>query len=91
MIVKKIRIVIQKDIRLDKMLDNFNRALRGWITEISRIQTRQGWRTDIYRTLDDIDNSSETTDFHQFNIIDDIDAEECRRRYRFTPDTINRL
>ena len=46
------------------MLDNFNRALSGWINEISRIRdkTRQRWRTDIYRTLDDLDISSETTD-----------------------------
>ena len=32
-----IQIVIQKDIQLDKMLDNFNRALRGRLNEISRI------------------------------------------------------
>jgi len=38
-IKKDIQIVIQKDIQLDKMLDNFNRALRGRLNEISRILT----------------------------------------------------
>jgi len=39
-IKKDIQIVVQKDIQLDKMLDNFNRALRGRLNEISRILTR---------------------------------------------------
>ena len=39
-IKKDIQIVIRKDIQLDKMLDNFNRALRGRLNEISRILTR---------------------------------------------------
>jgi len=29
--------------------------------------------------------------FRNDKLIDDIDAEECRRRYRFTPDNIDRL
>jgi len=29
--------------------------------------------------------------FRNDRLIDDIDAEECRRRYRFTPDNIDRL
>ena len=40
-IKKDIQIVIQKDIQLDKMLDNFNRTLRGRLNEISRIESIQ--------------------------------------------------
>jgi len=40
-IKKDTQIVIQKDIQLDKMLDNFNRALRGRLNEISRIESIQ--------------------------------------------------
>jgi len=45
---KDIQIVIQKDIQLDKMLDNFNRALRGRFNEISRILTRSIDSTQPY-------------------------------------------
>jgi len=47
-IKKDIQNVIQKDIQLDKMLDNFNRALRGRLNEISRILTRSIDSTQPY-------------------------------------------
>jgi len=47
-IKKDIQIVIQKDIQLDKMLDNFNRDLRGRLNEISRILTRSIDSTQPY-------------------------------------------
>jgi len=43
---KDIQIVIQKDIQLDKMLDNFN--LRGRLNEISIILTRSIDSTQPY-------------------------------------------
>jgi len=46
--IKNIQIVIQKGIKLDKMLDNFNRALRGRWNEISGILTRSIDSTQPY-------------------------------------------
>jgi len=42
-IKKDIQIVIQKDIQLYKKLDNFNRALRGRLNEISSSQLYKRW------------------------------------------------